>query len=165
MAYYNAVLLPPEELSQGITRCAAFFSDIADGYCLSDKVFPHVTVYQFEAAGKLPDFKIAKSLPVFIGKFDTHMGEGIHEGHRWVDFEVMKTKEMLELQADVKKLLDEAGFRVLNKTGAAYRPHLTLCRLQKGADIPTRPMPSFPETLWRFAVGRSDRNGQFLGDI
>ena len=48
--YYNIVLIPDNIFARKVVSFAQeFFLDFQDGYCLSDVVFPHITLGQFKS--------------------------------------------------------------------------------------------------------------------
>ncbi len=175
MGLYNAVLVPPADLSARITAYAqTHFGDIADGYCLSHDVFPHVTLCQFKTDAAPPAFS---GFPGFDGPFDTelsgygaHYGHGMHDGYSWVELLVYKTAALSALQKAVANHLSGHNIKSMTKIGDHYTPHVTFARV-RNEDY--KKLPNFvpPESFfdktapWRFVCGRSDRNGQFLGAL
>ena len=81
MQYFNAVLRPPHELANALTLFAQEnFSEVSDGCCLSNKVFPHITLCQFRA-NEMPNvsFGAINKVPEPM-TYNVRIGEGIHEG-------------------------------------------------------------------------------------
>jgi len=81
MNFYNIVLLPPDNLRLKIIDFAQNnFSDKANGYCLSQDVFPHITLCQFKSEN-LPDLELNEinKTPIF-DKLFIRDGQGQHEG-------------------------------------------------------------------------------------
>ncbi len=175
MASYNAVLIPPADLSARIVAYAGrHFFDIAQGYCLSEKSLPHVTLCQFKTHGMPPRFS---GFPGFTSPFDitlsgygAHYGRGPHQDYIWVELLVHKTGPLMALQKAVANYLAGHNIKPLTQGGDYYRPHVTLARMKIDA------YQSMPNIMpgkeffgvaqsWQFACGKSDRQGQFLEAI
>lgn len=163
MNYYNAVLLPPEKTSKEIINFAkTHYADIADGYCLSDDVLPHITLCQFKNNIML-DLNYTQTIdtPIF-SQTNIRSGEGIHAGYDWIELLVKKEESLTRLAANVKDEITSLGGEVLTKK---YNPHLTLCRFQSERVKEIEfPFDIFNDKdKWKFSVGKSDMNGQFYG--
>ncbi len=167
MAYYNTVLLPPEDLAPQIVGYAENFVTVADGYLLSQKVLPHVTVCQFETDDVVPEFNVVRSALIKFTGFNMRTGTGIHDGYTWFEKPAVKTQELISLQKEVAGILIASGIKPITRVGEGYHPHLTFCRVKKEeASAWDNKIPAMDfdtgETAWRFAVGASDSNGQLL---
>lgn len=167
VTFYNTVLIPPENLAPQFMRYAANFLAAADGYLLSEKVLPHITVCQFETNREIPDCALDRTEPVKFSGFNIRAGIGIHDGYSWFEMLAVKTPSLTSLQKHVANILAEGSITPLTKLGDDYSPHVTFCRVKKKnvSDWSGR-IPDIDfcdtETLWRYAVGVSDRNGQLL---
>ena len=166
MNYYNTVLRPPQELADALTSFAQEkFADKAEGYCLSDKVFPHITLCQFKANEMLDiSFGSINKSPNPV-TYNVGIGEGIHEGYVWSEILIESEDWLNKLHEFVKNKLSSHDVEILTKN---YMPHQTFCRLPKS-------QKDFAESIilpemflkqhdgWTFEVGCSDVNGQYLG--
>lgn len=175
MSFYNAVLIPPAELSARMTAFAqAHFRDLAQGYCLSSSVFPHVTLCQFESKNAPPRFHgflgFEEPFNIELSGYGAHYGHGMHEGYTWVELLVHKTGPLMALQQAVANHLSGHNIKPMTQTDDYYRPHVTFARV-RNEDYKTLPNFMPPEAFfektapWRFICGRSDKNGQFLGAL
>lgn len=145
-------------------------ADIADRYCLSDIVFPHVTLCQFFTKERVDlDYLQVKQTvsPVFLGH-ELRTGTGIHKGYTWFAMQVERDSVLLQAQTCIRNILLGLGYDVSTQGGLEYHPHLTFCRVkEEKADLLKQIV--VPSTLytpvdgWKFAVGKSDKNGQYLG--
>lgn len=90
MGYFNAVLLPDVEFRDRVIDYAQEkYNNISDGYCLSHKIYPHITLCQFEADEQPMIFYDAVFNPIFT-KANVRDGIGIHKGYSWVEWVVKK---------------------------------------------------------------------------
>lgn len=166
MNYFNAVLRPPNELEEALTSFAQEnFADKADGYCLSDKVFPHITLCQFKA-NAMPEisFDEIKKSPDPV-KYNVGVGTGIHEGYVWAEILIKPEPWLYHLHEYVKNKLSSYDVEILTKN---YMPHQTFCRLPanqqdfaQSIKLPKMFLKQYEG--WTFEVGHSDGNGQYLG--
>lgn len=175
MGLYNAVLIPPADLSAPMVAFAqTHFKDVADGYCLSDSVFPHVTLCQFETKTVPPRFYgflgFDEPFNIELSGYGAHYGTGMHEGYTWVELLVHKTGALAAFQQAIANHLSGHNIKPMSQIDDYYRPHVTFTRV-RNEDYKTLPNFVPPEAFfkgtypWRFVCGRSDKNGQFLGAL
>ena len=166
MNYYNAVLRPPQELAEALTLFAQEnFSDIADGYCLSDRVLSHITLCQFKA-NEMPDisFDTIQKSPEPMA-YNVGIGDGMHEGYVWSEITIKPEPWLYHLHEYVKNKLSSYDVEILTKN---YTPHQTFCRLPESQKdfaeaIKIPDMFLQQHNGWTFEVGYSDANGQYMG--
>ncbi len=164
MGYFNAVLLPDVEFRDRVVEYAQEkYSDISEGYCLSHKVYPHITLCQFEADDQPMIFVDELFSPVFT-EVNIRKGKGIHQGYSWIEWVVQKDDWIVQLQETVRGALESEGINVINENGGHYYPHMTFCRIpeEKKGSTPLAVVEQVNKP-WIFTIGSSDRNGQFLG--
>lgn len=164
MAYFNAVLLPDVGFRDRVVEYAQDkYRDISDGYCLSHKVYPHITLCEFEADEPPMIFIDELVHPVFI-EANVRTGTGLHEGYSWVEWTVQKEDWIVQLQKTVRGALESEGLKVTTKQEEPFHPHMTFCRIlsQKEDDVPLA-MVEQSSKPWIFTIGSSDQMGQFLG--
>lgn len=164
MGLYNAVLLPDVDFRDRLVDYAQDnYDEISDGYCLSHKVYPHITLCQFEADDQPMIFIEELFEPVFTLP-NIRQGQGEHSGYNWVEWLVQKDEWLVQLQKGVKDALESEGAKVTTGIGESYHPHMTFCRTPKQEidDIPLA-MIEQSDKPWIFTIGESDKNGQFLG--
>lgn len=164
MAYFNAVLLPVADFKDRTVEYAQEkYADIAEGYCLSPTVYPHITLCQFQADDQPMIFIDGLFNPVFH-EVHVRAGAGQHLGYSWVEWTVRKDDWLVQLQASVHDSLTSEGASVHTETGDTYYPHMTFCRIPQGkADDVELPMIEQSVKPWIFTIGMSDEAGQFLG--
>ncbi len=162
MAYFNAVLLPPSELSAKLIAFAQEnFAEVVDGYCLSADVLPHITLCQFKA-DTLPEITMndIKAVPKLM-QYQCRDGAGQHESYCWSQIDVESENWMYHLHEYVKNKLVPYDVEVLTKN---YKPHLTFCRVKADdvekikIDIPAEFLT--PVKGWKVAIGTSNENGE-----
>lgn len=164
MELFNAVLLPGLDFRDRVVEYAIeHYTDIADGYCLSHKVYPHITLCQFEADEQPMVFFDDVFNPVFTD-VNIRGGLGIHKGYNWIEWTVRKEGWLVHLQETVNSTLQSEGMKVTTGKGDKYHPHMTFCRTPE-MDAKHIPLPSVEQSSvpWIFTIGSSDQNGQFLG--
>lgn len=164
MKHFNAVLLPPADFSDRVVEYAQdHYSDISDGYCLSHKVYPHITLCQFQAEEPPMIFVEEVFNPVFLDA-NIRNGTGIHGGFNWIEWTVKKDDWLVQLQNTIIGELEGEGIKANTKSGLHYHPHMTFCRVaeEKSHDIPLAQVEQ-TRVPWIFTIGSSDENGQFLG--
>ena len=166
MQYFNAVLRPDIEFSK---RAVEFvdknLKGKAEGYCLSDKVLPHVTLCQFKAA-EVPDlsFDNIQKAPDMMS-YNVRKSDGIDDGYVWVEILVDPEAWLHHLHTYTKNKLDAHEVEILT---IDYVPHLTLCRAPIAQESDIKQL-DFPDDLlasqveWKFEIGQSDINGQYFG--
>ncbi len=163
--YFNAVLVPPNDLAKELVAYAQnHFATIADGYCLSDTVCPHITLCQFEAE-EIPHIDIANEFikPIYVLSTDIRKGTDIHEGYYWLSLIVEKEDWLVDLQKSVYSQLEKLGCSVKTQTGDLYNPHVTFCRTKENIEFNKDVIGFIKETKgWSFEIGQSDENGQYL---
>jgi 2'-5' RNA ligase len=166
MQYFNAVLRPSVGLSQKLVSFAQEnFADKADGYCLSERVFPHITLCQFKA-DKMLEFTLNQILksPEPI-KYNVGTGVEIHKGYVWTEVIIKPEPWLISLHEYAKNKLQSFGAQTITKN---YKPHQTFCRLPDSQKDFAENI-KLPDVLlkkhegWTFEIGRSDENGQYFG--
>ena len=164
MGYFNAVLLPDVDFRDRVVDYAQDkYSDISDGYCLSHKAYPHITLCQFEADDPPMIFIDGLFNPVFTEP-KIREGKGNHQGYSWVEWIVQKDDWVVQLQDTVRGALESEGIKVTAIEGEDYYPHMTFCRTPKEiSDDIELAMVEQSNKPWIFTIGSSDLNGQFLG--
>jgi len=167
MKYFNAVLKPPSGLDQQFIDFAQEnFADKADGYCLSDKVLPHIKLCLFKADDLLDIYiDTISKVPEFV-QYNVGIGREIHKGYVWAEIIIKPKAWLLHLHEYVKNKLNASGAEILTKH---YTPHITFCRLPESqkefADSIEIPNIFFkPHDGWTFEIGHSDVNGQYFGE-
>lgn len=163
MQYFNAVLVPAEEYKNKLTRfCDANLQPFSDGYCLGAKVFPHITLCQFQAnAYPTLDMSFEYS-PVHTG-FNKRAGTGKHTGFMWFEIAIKKNDEIIQWQNQVQRLLNDIGITSTTPPSDLYAPHVSLCRYVDEIDVMLdNELLNLPSN-WKFEIGRSDPNGQYFG--
>jgi len=166
MQYFNAVLRPSYELTEALTLFSQEnFSDLADGYCLSDSVFPHITLCQFKA-DEIPEisFGAINKSPEPV-KYNVGVGEGIHEGYLWSHLLIKPESWLNNLYELVKNKLNAHDVEIITRD---YTPHQTFCRLPESQKKFAEAIEILDMFLkqhdgWTFEVGSSDINGQYMG--
>lgn len=164
MGYFNAVLLPDVDFRDRVVDYAQDkYSQISDGYCLSHKVYPHITLCQFETVEQPMIFIDGLFDPIFTDA-NIRDGEGDHLGHSWIEWIVQKDDWIVELQNTVREALESEGAKVTSAQAELYFPHMTFCRVptDKAQNAPLA-MVEQSDKPWIFTIGSSDPNGQFLG--
>ena len=164
MPLFNAVLLPSVGFRDRVVEFAqGKYADIADGYCLSTSVYPHITLAQFKAEDQPMLFIDGLFEPTFT-TFNLRAGEGQHDGFTWVEWQVEKEGWITDLQSSVATALQEEGAEILSPLGDEYHPHMTFCRVPKAQENEIDPpLIEQSERPWIFTIGSMDENGQFLG--
>jgi 2'-5' RNA ligase len=162
MQRFNAVLMPAGDFKDKAVELAQDnYADIADGYCLSHKVYPHITLCRFEAEDMPMVFVDGLFYPK-ITEFAVCEGEGKHEGYLWVQYSIDKEDWLVALQNSVRDNLGEV--KILSAQGDNYDPHMTFCRVPSRQKKAIKLLDILPNTKpWIFTIGHSDENGQFLG--
>lgn len=169
---FNLVLLPPEgEQRDFIEFAQYYFSNKADRYCLSDKVFPHITLTQFQSdlatAQTIKQETQSMSRPGDI----TFASLNFHFQFGFLYAELTCTHDawLFELNEQALTILDRHGLEALNASGPDYRPHLTFARMPDTQTIPAievrRRFIGTQARRYVIAVGYSDETGQFHGSI
>ena len=164
MEYFNAVLLPGVDFRDRVVEYTIDnYIDIADGYCLSQKVYPHITLCQFQAEEPPMIFFDEVFTPVFT-QVNMREGKGIHQGYSWIEWAVQKDGWLIQLQETVIGALESEGIKATTKKGKDFHPHMTFCRTLK-TELEAIPLAAVeqPKTPWIFTIGSTDKNGQFLG--
>jgi len=165
MEYFNAVLLPPEEVSKDIVN---FTTDnlkhFAEGYCLSNLVLPHITLCQFKSYKKPHSYEHADLKVPSFKELNLRTGTGKHKGFYWVELLIEKESWLLDLAHQTQQNIEKNDGMVLTAE-KNYKPHLTLCRTkQNQINMLDFPFEIFnKKEAWQFAIGASDENGQFYG--
>ena len=165
--YFNSVLVPPTGLAEKIKEFAMLnCAGVADGYCLSNSVFPHVTLCQFMAEKALPIE--GASFDVAFKKPNLRDGAGMHDGYTWFEMVVVPSPELIKVQESIANKISVLGGQISTGVGDDYYPHLKFCRIKKDMihrleNIKVPDEFFVPVKGWRFEVGRSDKNGQYLG--
>lgn len=163
MNYYNVVLLPPKELSEKLIAFAQDnFKDFADGYCLSESVFPHITLCQFKAE-KVPNISMDN-----VNKTPCLMTPHIRVGSEcYVGVELVVKNDywLLSLHNNIKHKLISKEVEILTND---YSPHLTFCGVHENDQHKVNLNDVSEDLLgthegWTVQVGNSDENGQYLG--
>lgn len=139
------------------------YSKISDGYCLSSKVYPHITLCQFEADDQPMIFNENVFNPIFTHA-DIRNGKGIHKNHSWIEWVVQKDQWLMDLQSSVTGALQSEGVKLTNASAEEYCPHMTFCRIpiNRKDNVPLAAIEQ-SQRPWIFTIGSSDPNGQFLG--
>lgn len=164
MPLFNAVLLPAVDFRDRLVDFAQDkYAKIADGYCLSQTSYPHITLAQFEAEDQPMIFLEDVFEPQFT-HFNLRDGSGDHDGFVWVEWAVQKEQWLSDLQNGVIESLKGEGANITSAIGDEYQPHLTFCRVPKSKEEKVDPALIEQAKLpWIFTIGSSDKNGQFLG--
>lgn len=162
MQKFNAVLMPSAGFKDKIVSMAQeHYTVIADGYCLSKKVYPHITLVQF-AAEDMPMVFIDGLFQPRITGFRVREGEGKHAGYVWVQYDIAKEDWLVALQASVRESLGDVEIR--SNQGEKYEPHITFARIPKSEEAAIAHLSVIENNRpWIFTIGHSDENGQFLG--
>lgn len=164
MGYFNAVLLPDVGFRDRVVDYAQQeYSDISNDYCLSHKVYPHISLCQFEADDPPMIFIDGLFNPVFTEP-NVREGIGIHQGYNWIEWIVKKDDWIVQLQETVRGALKSEGVNVTAGKAEHYYPHMTFCRTsaERKDDVPLAVVEQSSKP-WIFTIGSSDQNGQFLG--
>ncbi|MEM9469764.1 MAG: hypothetical protein AAF988_06335 [Pseudomonadota bacterium] len=173
MHYLNSVLLPPSDIAKRLVEYAQeHCATVADNYCLSDQVLPHITLCQFQAddISIFQDIEIKSPIDIELKKSNIREGDGIHNGYAWFELEVTKSEALVALQGKVAQTINERAGNISTRIGNGYHPHLTFCRTQfdkmnylKSLKVPKKFLGL--KKNYNFEIGYSDENGQYFGSL
>ncbi|MCS5597624.1 MAG: hypothetical protein NZ828_10245 [Alphaproteobacteria bacterium] len=164
MRLFNAVLLPDVDYRDRLVNYAQNnYDKFSNGYCLSNKAYPHITLCQFKTDDQPMIFIDDLFTPIFTEP-NIRPGDGIHKGYNWIEWLVKKDDWLVELQENVRDVLASEGAQVLTDSGPNYYPHMAFCRTSEKSlsNIPLAAVEQ-SEKPWIFTIGELDPNGQFLG--
>ncbi|HPQ50757.1 MAG: hypothetical protein KDJ26_08890 [Alphaproteobacteria bacterium] len=174
--YYNIVLIPDNIFARkAVSFAQEFFLDFQDGYCLSDVVFPHITLGQFKSNDRhiltnIREKLLDVSLSVVIQFKHMYIRRDVlgKKSYLWIGLEVQKTEDLSQVQAEVHKILNQSHLLPLNRSLENFWPHMTFARINEQSLFPPFCFPAevidFVGSDWKIEVGYSDCYGQFLGD-
>lgn len=150
------------------------FSDKADGYCLADNIYPHITVAQFSCGdeGVLQDVMYEidslsyEGIHFHFNDFVIRDGDGKHTGYQWAEFPVTKNEELESFHRQVVGILRKYGVEPTSKVDDEYHPHITICRIPEGVSPASVEGAENISGCYQGDVclitGHSDENGQLL---
>lgn len=173
---YILALVPPKNYEQHYIQASQrLFSDLYDGYLLSEKSSPHITICQFKCANNKEVVKVWEQVekldtlslqPRFLG-IGFEKGTGAHQAFYWAAIAVARDEAIMKLHRDALRVIQSLGYTCLNDSNDLYRPHLTLARIL----LPDR-IQKWPETLldstggeFRLALAQGDENGQYIKTV
>ncbi len=167
MRYIIALLA--QEPDPFIQEAQRQFSDIAQGYLLSNSSLPHITLAQFDLDDeqKLEEvwrelFACVKDIPQprFTGIGFSKKAQGL-----WgTSLSVAREPELVNLHLMVIDVLKNHGIRSITHSKELYRPHVTLARVAEPK------LSQFNDSildpaLFILALGQGDENGQYLNTV
>lgn len=150
------------------------FANVADGYCLSDSVCPHITVAQFacDDRSKVQDMMYEIDGLSYDGvgfdfeAFAVRQGNNLNAGFQWVEFPIVKSKELETFHKDVIWIFKNYDIEPTSLIGDLYHPHVTLCRLPAQVSVPSVQVDAGFMGPYEDGVclifGESDECGQLL---
>lgn len=179
--FYNIVLTPDKETAKIITDLAyQTYSRIADGYCLEDgKVFPHITLTQFYTQDETTVKNIANDIEklktnpipdIYFTNFGARFWANDVASYLWIGLSNMNTYELASYQKTLHEIILNHNLNPLNGSLENYIPHVTFARILASKPLPEILIPEYfmtdkPVGHWTLAIGHSDKNGQFLGQL
>ncbi len=163
MEYFNAVLIPPDNYkTQIMDFCKNNLQSLSDGYCLGETAFPHITLCQFKAAF-VPNITPQGFYSPVLLDVNHRKGWGKHEGFMWYEMRLQKDKKITTMQRIIADQLMESNAKLTTPLDDFYAPHITLCRYVESIDVNVNEALLKLPKNWTFEIGRSDQNGQYLG--
>lgn len=151
MNKYNIALTFNKEVSRKInTYSQLLCSNIESDFILGENATPHMTVAQFEVSDLHAKeiwnscLKLKNTTPVIHFSGITILPSS--NGGAWIEISVLKGKELLILQENVKNIINLYG-SLKNDFGDMYRPHITVAHATKGNLIAKFPFTYDPLRL------------------
>lgn len=149
------------------------FSDMSDGYLLSETVHPHITLTQFETEDpkllstlwdNIQEYKIQPLMPDLIG-FSFKKGKNEHKNFYWAQIAVERESNIVAMHFQMLDILKKYHLVSLIDSEDIYKPHLTLARINLRKPIPVWPEDILKSSLFKITLGASDQNGRYLEKI
>ncbi len=146
------------------------FSDMSQGYILSENSHPHITLCQFKSDDlnvieaiweqvKIFNFEVLE--PKFLG-INFQKGAGEHHKFYWVQITVERENPIMDMHLKVLNILNENQMKCITDNSDLYKPHVTLARIQLNRPISVWPSHILNPTAFKITLGISDENGQYL---
>ena len=162
---YNIALLPRTQ-SDFFISLAKNFSEIADAYILGENSFPHITIYQFDAADDQVKKMWESVLKLNIKGLKFTLAE-----FSCITFDnVTFWTSLLPIETAILKDLHEQVSKEINMPiKVNYDPHLTLMNTKNSSymDLAATVQKEFSPISDQFvlSLGKSDSVGQFTDII
>jgi 2'-5' RNA ligase len=179
--YYNIVLIPDDVTARIVVDLAhKTYSKISDGYCLENgKVFPHITLTQFYTQDLsvvqniANDVEKLKSNPIpdiYFINFGARFWTNDVGAYLWIGLSNQNTDKLVDFQKIFHGIILSHNLKPLNGSLENYAPHVTFARILASKPLPEILIPDYFVSgnsvgHWKLAIGHSDKNGQFLGQL
>lgn len=175
MRYILALTPSKERGSFYVQTAQQLFSELSDGYLLSNQSLPHITICQFECNSveeinfihsEIKLWKVSPSLIRFVG-MSFIKGVGVYESSYWAELSVARDQELLEIHKKGISLLKSKSNFCINDINDLYRPHLTLARIKISNFLPIWPNSILSNDITDFSLslGEADFNWQYIKHV
>jgi 2'-5' RNA ligase len=160
----NICLIPSDKDAAEIR---SFAKSVLPDDCLTrlapdSKTMPHITVAQFESDSFEKIMKlIPKNVEIAVELSGLSIGpsdEGV-----WIDIPIIKSEKIQKMHDEVVSKLN--AYKIINKTGSEYRPHITLGLAEKEVNlgVSLKLKPLLEKTIkCRLSIGEGDRYLQVI---
>lgn len=152
------------------TIAQKLFSDVSDGYLLSETALPHITLTQIELEEKkdikalwdtIKEYKIQSFVPKLIG-MSFIKGLHQHKGFYWAQIAVEREPILMEMHYQILAALEKHRLTSIIDSGDIYKPHITLARIKLLSPISLWPENILESSVFKLTLGKSDQNGRYI---